>query len=67
MRACPSKAVILEVDFKRVLARRERIGALPANALHIEEIIEEHRLSVQHVEPVAAEPAACVTIIPSPA
>jgi hypothetical protein len=36
-----AEAVIFEIEFKRVLARRQRVRCLPARALYIEEIVQE--------------------------
>src|SRR5262249_5216777 len=52
-----AEPVILEVELKRVLAGRE-LRSLPARALQINEVVEEHGFAPQHVEPVAAEPTA---------
>ena len=51
-------SVVLEVEHDRVLARRERLLAFPAEALQIEEVVEEHRLALEQVQAVAAEAAA---------
>ena len=48
-----------------VLARRQRVLPFPAEALKVEEVVEEHRLALEQVEAVAAEAATQVTSIPS--
>ena len=51
-------AVVREVEHDRVLARRERLLAFPAEPLQVEEVVGEHRLALEQVEAVAAEAAA---------
>ena len=51
-------AVVFEVKHDGVFARRERFLAFPAESLHRQEVVGEHRLALQQVEAVAAEAAA---------
>jgi hypothetical protein len=43
------QAVLFEVKLQR--ARRKRIGAFPARPLEIDEVVQEHRLALEHMEP----------------
>src|SRR5262245_8809734 len=52
-----AEAVVLEVELDSVLAGGHGVGSLPADALQIDEVPEEHRLALQQVEAVAAESA----------
>ena len=51
-------AVVVEVEHDGVLARRERLLAFPAEALQVQEVVDEDRLALEQVEAVAAEAAA---------
>jgi hypothetical protein len=53
-----TEAVIFVVELERVLARRQCIGSFPANALEVEQVPQEYRLTFQQVESIAAKPAA---------
>ncbi len=50
--------VVGEVEDDRVLAGRERLLALPPEALEVEQVLGEHRLALEQIETVAAEAAA---------
>src|SRR5262245_24235417 len=62
-----TEAVVLKVELQGVFAGCECIRAFPSHALEVDQVPNEHEFSIEHIEPVAAEATACVTIIPSPA
>src|SRR5438477_11802941 len=53
-----ARAIVFEVEYDGMFARRERLLTFPAKALKVEEIIEEHRLAFEQIHAIAAEPAA---------
>ena len=53
-----AEAVILEVELEGVLARAQASGPFPSMRLQVDQVPQEHRLALQQVEAVAAEPAA---------
>jgi hypothetical protein len=53
-----AEAVVLEIEVERVLTRRERVRALPADPLQVDQVPQEHRLALQQIEAVATEAAA---------
>ena len=51
-------SVIGKIEHEGVLARRERIRTFPTEPLQIDEVVGEHRLALQHIQTISAEPAA---------
>jgi len=51
-----AQAIVLEVELKPMLARRERLCAFPALPLQVDQVPDEDRLALQQVEPPAREP-----------
>src|ERR1035438_7801261 len=52
-----AEAVVLEVEFQRVLAGRKHFRSLPLHAFKVDQVPREYWFALQHVEAVPAEAA----------